>query len=168
MTKCLGLAVAGIVCACAVALSAAPAAFNEAGPGQLPGAHTPLGRLISGSLGRLLVLQADLNLTDAQRQEIRTVLVKHRPEIAATVKSVRDCRVELRDAVLRGESDEATIKTAGHKLGDAIADAAVKATKLRNEVAPILTSEQRERIGQFFSEQDGTVNKFLERAVQSQ
>ena len=33
---------------------------------------------------------------------------------------------------------------------------------------PILTGEQKERIGEFFSEQDAAVNKVLERAVQGQ
>ena len=149
-------------------MAAAPTMAPGAGLGQLPGMHTPLGRLISGSIGRVLVLRSDLDLTEVQRLQVRDVLVQHRPEIAATVKSVRDSRVELRNAVLRGDADEATIRAAADKLGQAVSDAAVKAAKLRNELAPILTDEQKERIGEFFSEQDAAVNKVLERAVQGQ
>jgi Spy/CpxP family protein refolding chaperone len=128
--------------------------------------NTPLGRLISGSIGRVLVLRSDLALTEAQRLQIRDVLMQHRPEIAVTVKSLRDSRVELRNTVLRGDADEATIRAAADKLGKAIADASVKAAKLRNELAPIVTDEQKERIGEFFSAQDAAVNKVLERAIQ--
>lgn len=168
MTKRMGLAVVGFVCVGAVAMAAAPTLAPGAGLGQLPRMHTPLGRLISGSVGRLLVLRSDLAVTDAQRAQVREVLVQHRPEIAATVKSVQDSRVELRNTVLRGDADEATIRAAADKLGQAVSDAAVKAAKLRNELAPILTDEQKERIGEFFSEQDAAVNKVLERAVQGQ
>ena len=74
----------------------------------------------------------------------------------------------MRNAVLRGAADEATIRAAADKLGQAVSAAAVKAAQLRNELAPILTGEQKERIGEFFSEQDAAVNKVLERAVQGQ
>jgi Spy/CpxP family protein refolding chaperone len=148
-------------------MAAAPSPAPVAGPEQFKWAHSPLGRLISGSVGRLLELRSDLALSDEQRQEVRALFVKHRPEIAATVKAVRDCRTELRDAVLREGGDEATIEAAAEKLGDAISEAAVKAAKLRRELAPILTAEQKQRIGEFFSEQDAAVNSMLERAVQS-
>ncbi|MHB0956655.1 MAG: Spy/CpxP family protein refolding chaperone [Pirellulaceae bacterium] len=167
MTKRMGLAVVGIVCLCTVALAMAPTKAPGMGPEQFPLVNSPLGRLISGSIGRLMVLRSDVALTDAQRQQVREVLVKHRAEIAATVKSVRDSRVELRNTVLRGDADEATIKAAADNFGQAVSAAAVKASKLRNELAPILTEEQKQRIGEFFSEQDAAVNKVLERAVQA-
>jgi Spy/CpxP family protein refolding chaperone len=165
MSKRVGLVVLGVLGLCSVAWAAAPAAPTF-GPGGFPGAHTPLGRLISGSIGRLMVLRSDLALTDVQRMQVRELLVQHRAEIAATVKSVRDCRVELRDMVLRGDADEATIKAAADKLGTAIGDAAVKATKLRNDLAPILTDEQKARLREFVANQDGAVDKLLEQAAQ--
>ena len=129
-------------------------------------AHSPLGRLISGSIGRLMVLRSDLALSNAQRMQVRELLMQHRAEIATTVMSVRDCRIELRDTVLRGDADEATIKAAADKLGAAIGEAAVKAAKLRNAVAPILTEAQQTRVREFLAEQDEAVDKLLEQAAQ--
>jgi Spy/CpxP family protein refolding chaperone len=124
--------------------------------------------MISGSIGRLLVLRSEMNVTDEQRAQIRDVLVSRRPAIAETVKSVRDKRVVLRDAVLSGKADEAQIRAAADELGKAIADAAVKASKLRNEIAPILTEEQRGLIKKFLEENDAAVDKFLTNAANGQ
>ena len=124
--------------------------------------------MISGSIGRLMVLRSELNVTDEQRAQIREVLVSRRPAIAETVKSVRDKRVALRNAVLSGKADEAQIRAAAEELGKAIADAAVKGSKLRNEIAPILTDEQQKLIGKFLAENDAAVDKFLTEAAKAQ
>ncbi len=128
--------------------------------------NSPLGRLISGNVGRLLVLRSELNITPEQRQKIRAVIMEHRTEIAATVKEVRAKRVALRNAVLSGKADEAAIRTAAHELGEAVADAAVKAAHLRNDLAPILTSEQRAKIKEFLEQRDNAIDSFLEKASQ--
>jgi Spy/CpxP family protein refolding chaperone len=150
-----GLATAGV--------TAAP----HAGPGAawLKGraADTPLGRLITGSIGRWMVLRSELNLTEQQRNEMRDVLVSHRPQIAETIRSLHAKRIVLRDTVLQGQSED-QIRAAAAELGNVIADASVKASKLRNQVAPILTEEQRKRIGKFVADQDQAVGRFLEQA----
>jgi Spy/CpxP family protein refolding chaperone len=138
-----------------------------AGAKKWPLANTPLGRLISGNVGRLLVLRSELNLSDAQRDQIRTVLVNHKAQLAGTVKSVHDKRVALRNAVLGGKADETQIRAAADDLGKTIAEAAVKASKLRAELAPILTEEQRQQIGQFLASSDAAVDKFLGQAMQT-
>jgi Spy/CpxP family protein refolding chaperone len=126
-------------------------------------ANTPIGKLISGSIGRLMVLRSELNVTAEQKQQIREVLKSHRAEILATVKTVHEKRTALRDAVLAGK-DESEVRAAANELGQVIADTAVKATKLRNQVAPILTEEQRKLIGKHIAAQDEAVGGFLEQA----
>ena len=116
--------------------------------------NSPLGRLISGNIGRLLVLRSELNITPEQRAKVRQILTEHGAEIAATVKEVRAKRVALRKAVLGGEADESAILTAAHELGETLGDAAVKAAKLRADVAPVLTASQRTKIADFLRERD--------------
>ena len=157
-----------VVAVGAVAMAAAPGPRAGGGWGMFPLADTPLGRLVTGSIGRLLVLRSELNLTAEQKQQVRDVLVSHRKEIAATVKSVHDKRTALRDAVLSGSADEAAIRAKANDLGAAIGDASVKAAKLRGQVAPILTAEQRQLIQRFLAEQDAAVNKLLDQAMSGQ
>jgi len=156
-----------------VGIAAVPSAkAPDATPTSLPSwrqlADTPLGRLVSGNLGRLLVLRSQLNVTPEQRAEVREVLVSHRSQIAVTVQSVREKRLVLRDAVLADEPDEEKIRAVASDLGDALGDAAVKAAKLRGKLAPIFTDEQRELIRQFRQERDRSIDDFLARAIESE
>jgi Spy/CpxP family protein refolding chaperone len=96
------------------------------------------------------------------------VLVGHRSQIAATVKSAREKHLVLRDAVLADRPDEGKIRAAASDLGVALGDAAVKAAGLRGELAPILTDEQRELISQFRRERDESIDEFLTKAIKSE
>ena len=108
-------------------------------------------------------MRSEMNLTAEQRTRIRDVLASHRAQIAETVKSVHVKRTALRDTVLQGQGED-QIRAAAAQLGEVIADASVKAAKLRNELAPILTEDQRKLIGKFVAEQDQAVGKFLDQA----
>jgi Spy/CpxP family protein refolding chaperone len=148
------------------AVSVAAPLAPEASWSRFPLMNTPVARMISGCVGRLMVLRSEMNVSGQQQAAIREVLVARRPQIAQTVRSVREKRLVLRNAVLSGEADEAQIRAAAEELGQAIGDAAVKATRLRNEIAPILSSEQRELIREFLEENDAAVDKFLAQAAE--
>lgn len=156
----MGLVVAGLG---TTGVAAAPKAGDETG--VWAGADTPLGRMITGTLGRLMALRSELNLSDEQRLQIRDVLVGHRREIASTVRAVRAKRLVLRDAVLTETADEAAIRAAAAELGEQIGDAVVKAAKLKAQVAPILTNEQRTLIGRFLADRDQAIDRFLKQAA---
>ncbi len=158
----VGCLVVGI----ATLTAAAPAVGPGAGLARRP-ADTPLGRLITGNFGRLLVLRSELNLTPAQKTEIRGILVSHRTEIATTIQAVHAKRTALGQAILQGKS-ESEVRAAADALGDVIADTAVKAVKLRNQLAPVLTDEQQTLIGQFVKDKDNSIERFLEQAVAAQ
>lgn len=120
---------------------------EPAGPGGLgmPG----LGRLITGNIGRLLVLRSELNMTAAQRHQIQSVVKSHRQEIAPVAKAVVEKKRALREAVMNKAGDEKAIRAAADELGKAIGDAAVVASKVIDQSKGSLTHEQLERIQQF-------------------
>jgi len=151
-----------------VTIAAAPSATPSPRMGKWRLAHTPLGRLISGNVGRLLVLRSELNATEEQRAKIREILVSHKTEIAKTAKAVRDRRVALREAVMADGTDDAKIRQAADDLGEVIGDAAVKAKELRGEIAPILTDEQRELIEECRMDCDGAVDNFFAKVLQGE
>jgi Spy/CpxP family protein refolding chaperone len=155
----VGLVAAGIATA---TLAAPPRTGPGMGLGRRP-AETPLGKLVSGNLGRMLVLQSELNLTQEQKVQIRDVVLNRRSEIVTTMQAVRAKQTALRDAVLQGKSED-EVRAAADELGDVIADTAVKATKLRNQLAPILTEQQRELIGKTVQDKDQAIDRFLEQA----
>ena len=156
----VGCLVAGIA---TLTAAATPGPGPGVGFGRRP-ADTPLGRMISGNFGRMLVLRSELNLTPEQKTEIRDILVSHRTEIASTMQAVHAKRTALGQAILQGKS-ESEIRAAADALGDVISDTAVKAVKLRNQLAPVLTDEQQELIGRFIHDKDNSVESFLEQAT---
>ena len=136
------------------------AAMASVGTAQQREDEAAVGRMI---LGRLLLLDEQLDLSGEQRDKIVGLLREHRAEIADTIKAVRDKEVALRDAVLQAK-DDAAIRDAAKAWGDEVADAAVKAKQLRNEVAEILTDQQKQVIGQFIGDVDRMIDALLERA----
>jgi Spy/CpxP family protein refolding chaperone len=133
-----------------------------------PWADRPLGQLISGHVGRWMVLRSELNLTDAQKDKIKETLKAKKPEIAKVAKGVWDKRTVLANAVLADQPDEQAIRRAADDLGKAIGDAAVFASKVVGEVRPVLTTEQRDKIQKCRSECQDATTKFFEKATKAE
>jgi Spy/CpxP family protein refolding chaperone len=138
------------------------AAEGGKGPGKWK--ENPLGRLIGGRLAALGELRQDVNLTAEQRQQLRKIVVSHRAAIADEANKLWQKRNALRDAVLAEKTDEEAIRKAADDLGKQIGEAAVKAAKLKQELAPVLTSEQRAKVKEFIQENDKAVGDFFEQA----
>jgi Spy/CpxP family protein refolding chaperone len=125
----------------------------------------PLGQLISGHIGRLMVLHSELNLTDQQKDKIKEVVAAKKPEIAKVAKGVWERRSVLVDAVLADQPDERAIRKAADDLGKAIGDAAVLASNVAREVKPALNSQQRELMQKCRADCRQATAKFFEKAT---
>lgn len=124
-----------------------------------------LAKLVTGHIGRLLVLRSELNVTTDQKAQIREVVVGYKDRIAPVVKSLKEKRRALRDAVRAETPDEMTIRNAADELGKAIGEAAVLASAVVGQTREFMTDEQRSRIQQFIQandqSQDGFFKEFL-------
>jgi len=100
-----------------------------------------------GPLGGLLALHPDLpllglNLSDAQREQVRAIMQTHRDEGRALMQRAEAAADALRKAT--GQTiDEGAATQHGQALGAAIADAAVLRARIRAEVFAILTPQQQ-------------------------
>ncbi len=110
--------------------------------------HSGFGPRIFGRIAR------DLELSGDQKARIKTILKSHATEIESQMKASAAARQAVHDAVLAQPVDEAAIRAAAASLGQVHADGAVLFAKVRTEVDPILTDDQRAKI-----------QKFRERAV---
>ncbi len=111
--------------------------------------QTPLAKLITGNIGRFLVLRSELGITADQKKKIIEIVKSHRDEIRPVVKTILEKRRTLREAVVNKPGDEPAIRGAAAEMGKAIGDAAVLASKVVAQVRPVLTSQQIERIEKF-------------------
>jgi len=165
----LGLAAAGMlgVGSYTMGVRAADNAADFGGP-TTQWADRPLARLIRGQIGRWMVLRSELDLSDDQKQQIGTILESHRAEIVAAVEPVVQKHRTLREAVISANPDEKTIRAAADDLGNAIGNAAVLASRIRGQIAPILTDQQRQEIKDFRSQSDQAVDDFFAKVAAEQ
>ena len=89
-----------------------------------------------------MAMLRQLDLTDAQRTQIRAIMDEHRPARAQMTK-MRDLQKQLHDAILADNVDQAKIE----ELKTAIAQAEAAALDARIDIglkiAQVLTPEQR-------------------------
>lgn len=90
-----------------------------------------------------------LELTDAQRSQIKGVLRAHEADILAQIEASSAARRDLHAAVAAEDSDESTIRSRAALLGAAEADRAVLISKIRKEIQPFLNSDQKGKVAGF-------------------
>jgi protein CpxP len=84
-----------------------------------------------------------LDLTDAQRDQVRGIMQSHRAALTEVGQKLRDAHQALAQAVNADVVDEAAIRAAGAAVGAATADEALLRAKVRDEVFALLTPEQQ-------------------------
>lgn len=150
----------GLVGLALCGLGAAAAAPHSLGGDE---ALRPLRSFIQGQVGRLMTLRSELDVTAEQRDAIRKIVESHRSEIVDVAKPIVEKRRVLRDATLAKEPHESAIRTAANDLGKAIGDAAVLASKVKGEVAKVLTPEQMQKVESFRQTSDSAVDGFIQK-----
>ena len=108
-----------------------------------PGKRAGFGRSI---LGPIQMIASHLNLSDAQKDQLKAVAQSHRDEWQSLADHVSTERQGLRAAITNGTFDEALIRDKSAALGQAEADVAVASARAFGEVFQILTSEQQAKL----------------------
>ena len=98
-----------------------------------------------GALGMLRMLGPELQLTDAQKEQLKSILDAHRDEWRALADRSRAAHEALTAAITADTVDEALIRSKSAEAGVVEADIAVAAARAHNEAWQILTPEQREK-----------------------
>ena len=119
---------------------------------------------MGGPLGGLLGLHPELplpalNLTDAQREQVRTILQGHREEGQALMQRGQTAMEALRKAT-EGTVDEGAAGQQGQALGAVIAEAAVLRSKVRGEIMAILTPEQQAEAAKIQADRELRMKQF--------
>jgi protein CpxP len=92
-----------------------------------------------------------LDLTDAQRDQVKAIMESHRDEQKAIGDRMQAARKALHEAIAADTFDEAAIRAKAAEIGAVEADAAVLQAKIKSEVFAILTPEQVKKANQLRS-----------------
>lgn len=87
-----------------------------------------------------------VELTDAQRDQMRTIMESHQAEFQQVGIKLRQAHRGLAEATQAETIDEAAIRARSAEVASALADEAILQAKVRAEVAGILTPEQQEQL----------------------
>jgi Spy/CpxP family protein refolding chaperone len=118
------------------------------GPGGrgMPGPGGP-----GGPLAMLRMLGPRLNLTDAQKEQIRTIAEAHRDDWKALGDRRRTAHDALNAAIMADTIDEGLIRSKSAEVAAIDADVAVASARARAEVWPLLNAEQQAQVKQMQS-----------------
>jgi len=116
-------------------------------PFMRPGGPGGFGRGgFGGPMGMLPMLGRALNLTDAQRDQIKAIADSHKDEWKALADRERTARTALMTAVTADTIDEAAIRQKSSDVAAVEADAAVARAHAHAEVVQILTADQKAQL----------------------
>ena len=97
------------------------------------------GMRMFGRLGK------ELGITDAQRQQIKTIMQQHREEIGPLAKTALDAREALMDAA-RNNADDGTLQQKATDLGTAESQLALARAKVQGQIfTQVLTADQQKK-----------------------
>ena len=167
MKKGLGIAMALLVLLGCCGTWIAHAQTESSSPqASVPTGRRRLARLVSGNLGRLLMLRSELDIGEEQRGQVQRVIQEHRAVLAEHAQRLVKQRRALRDAVLSQPGEEAAIRQHASELGEAMGDAAVTMARVAADVRAVLTPDQQGRIQATRKAIDESVDSFLREATQ--
>jgi protein CpxP len=131
---------------------------------QANAAPRPLHRAEAGQPHPILARIADrLELTADQKSQIRAVLKAEKDTLASLITQLHDARKSLRETILSKNATEDSIRTASAKVAAVEADMAVERVKLRKQISPILTEEQRAKAAEMAARLDDFVTDAIGR-----
>ena len=158
----LGLGGALVVLGAIAAVHAS--AQNTAGaPGAFMGHRGARG--IGGGLplGRLA---AKLGLSDAQKDQIKTIMLSHRDEWKSLADRAAAARKALNDAVTADTIDENAIRQASAAQAAVQADRAVARARVHAEVFQVLTPDQQKQARDLQAQMKAKADQFRQRLEQ--
>jgi len=136
-----------IAAALAAALAGGSAlAIAQQPPQGGPGMHGPRGPH-GGPGGPMMNFGLrGLDLSDAQKEQVRTIMDSHKAEFDQIRTRMRDAQRAFADATQADTVDEATIRAKATAVAGVMADEAILRAKVHGEVLQILTADQQDQL----------------------
>ena len=137
---------AGLV---ALMTGGAVALLAQGGQGRGAGAARPGGPGGPGGRGFAAGFAlGQLDLSDAQKQQVRDIMQRHREQSKGTMERMQQAVQAQRAAINAVPVNEASVRQASAALAAVQADAAVDQARLHADIFSILTVEQQEKAKQ--------------------
>ncbi|MBC7908902.1 MAG: Spy/CpxP family protein refolding chaperone [Pyrinomonadaceae bacterium] len=132
----------------AVLLITAGAVFALARTGDPTGLDNIAAQAVSKEghpfIRRMMNRIADrLDLSEEQRQQVKTILENERPTVEPLVRSLIATKQELREATSNGKFNEEQVRALADRQGQTMSQLIVEKERVKAQIYNILTPEQR-------------------------
>jgi Spy/CpxP family protein refolding chaperone len=127
---------------------------------QAPRAGRP--RLGAGGLGGGLALRA-LNLTEAQREQVRQLTERNREQAGPTLERLRSAREAQRQAIEALPPNEGQIRAAAQAVAEVEADLAVQRARLQADIYALLTTDQQAQLQKMRAQREARLKERQQR-----
>ncbi|HEU5336649.1 MAG TPA: Spy/CpxP family protein refolding chaperone [Terriglobales bacterium] len=144
-----------------VAVGAAAVAQNMAGRGG----HWHKGDFLNR---RLAHLTRTLDLSDAQQQQVKSLVEAQRPAFKALMQQMVSERQQMLTATQNGQFDAAKVQAIANQQGQTMASLIVARQELQSKIYGLLTPEQRTKFDQMQQRRMEHMQKWLGTSSQSQ
>lgn len=115
----------------------------------VPEGGPPGGRMGMGSGRHFTRFAKALNLTDAQKEQVKAILETEREKVAPLQKQLSENREKLRQAVEATPFDEAAVRTLAASQSEARTELMVSRARVQSRIFALLTPEQKESAKKF-------------------
>jgi Spy/CpxP family protein refolding chaperone len=153
-----------LVAALAVMLGAAISKSQTAD--STPPAHTHQHDHEFGMEGHLEFLAKYLNLTDAQRTQMKDVLHKEHATMKPLHEQAHQLDQQLRQYV-EGTYDDGKVQGLVSQQAQTLVQLKVQETRIHNELYQLLTPEQQTKLKEFEAKRDARMQKHMQNASQT-
>ena len=109
--------------------------------GKWKGHHRHFGRH-HGHFGLWKMFARKLNLTDAQKNQIKTIVSEERPKMKPMFQQLKAGREQLDALIKSGPFDEAKVRSIAKAQADTLADMIVAKQRMKSKIYAVLTPEQ--------------------------
>ena len=132
--------------------------------GDGPGRRGPFGHRGPAGFPGL----AQLDLTDAQRQQVRDVMQRYRTQMQESGQRLREAHDAQRTAVEAIPVNEGLIRSTTQTLANAQTDMALLRARIHSDVWSVLTPEQQEKAKQLRTQREARMKQRLQRRQERQ
>jgi Spy/CpxP family protein refolding chaperone len=104
-----------------------------------------------------------LNLSDAQRAQMKAVMQKERPTLKPLMQQIHQTRLQLKQYE-EGTYDEAKVQALATQQTQTMVQLTVQKTRIHNELFQLLTADQQAKMKEFEANREAHMQKHMQDA----
>jgi periplasmic protein CpxP/Spy len=113
-----------------------------------------------GGFGNMLGMMGDyLDLTDAQRTQMKAIITKEKPTMQPLMQQLRQGNQQMRQLEQAGTFDETKVRAVATQQAQAMTELMVQKARIKSEMMQVLTADQKTKLATFEARQQARFHR---------